>query len=46
VVQQLAWPGKAQRVADLPMTAEEHQRRGDAADALWRRLVAGISDKE
>jgi hypothetical protein len=31
-------PGK--RYADVPdMTPEEHQRRGDAATALWRELV-------
>jgi hypothetical protein len=30
-------PGK--RFADVPdLTEEEHQRRGDAADALWREL--------
>jgi hypothetical protein len=31
-------PGK--RYADVPdMTPEEHRRRGDAADVLWRELV-------
>ena len=30
----------------LPETPEEHQRRGDAADALWRELVRRISGKE
>jgi hypothetical protein len=31
-------PGK--RYADVPdLTPEEHQRRRDAADALWRELV-------
>jgi hypothetical protein len=24
------------------MTPEEHKRRGDAADALWREIVRGV----
>ncbi len=33
-------PGK--RYADIPdMTPEEHKRRGDAADAVWRELGSG-----
>jgi hypothetical protein len=27
------------------MTADEHQRRGDAADALWRDLARGATGK-
>ena len=30
----------------LPETPEEHQRRGDAADALWRELVRRTTGKE
>ena len=31
---------RGKRFADVPdMTPEEHQRRGDAAQALWRELV-------
>jgi hypothetical protein len=38
-------PGK--RFADLPdMTPEELQRRGDAADALWRELVRRATAKD
>jgi hypothetical protein len=29
----------------LPETPEEHQRRGDAADALWRELVRRVAEK-
>jgi hypothetical protein len=29
----------------LPETPEEHQRRGDAADALWRELVRRATGK-
>ena len=29
----------------LPETSEEHQRRGDAADALWRELVRRVAKK-
>jgi hypothetical protein len=27
------------------MTPEEHQRRGDAAEALFREMKRGIADK-
>jgi hypothetical protein len=38
-------PG-AQR-SDVPdMTPEEHQRRGDAADALWVELVRRATSKD
>ena len=38
-------PGK--RNADVPdMTPEEHRRRGDAADALWRELVRRATSKD
>ena len=38
-------PGK--RFVDVPdMTPEEHQRRGEAADALWRELVRRATGKE
>ena len=34
------------RYADVPdMTPEEHQRRGDAADALWRELLRRASEE-
>jgi hypothetical protein len=37
-------PGK--RFADVPdMTPEEHQRRGDAADALFREIQRRIADR-
>jgi hypothetical protein len=29
----------------LPDTPEEHRRRGDAADALWRELVRRVAEK-
>jgi len=29
----------------LPETPEEHRRRGDAADALWRELVRRVAEK-
>ena len=29
----------------LAETPEEHQRRGDAADALWRELVRRVAEK-
>ena len=29
----------------LPDTPEEHQRRGDAADALWRELMRRVAEK-
>jgi hypothetical protein len=29
----------------LPHTPEEHQRRGDAADAMWRELVRRATEK-
>jgi hypothetical protein len=29
----------------LPETPEEHKRRGDAADALWRELVRRVAAK-
>jgi hypothetical protein len=29
----------------LPDTPEEHQRRGDAADALWLELVRRVAEK-
>ncbi|HET7879309.1 MAG TPA: hypothetical protein VFL55_00385 [Acetobacteraceae bacterium] len=32
-------PGRAIPDGWLPDTPEEHKRRGDAADALWRELV-------
>ena len=32
---------RGKRFADVPdMTPEEHRRRGEAADALWRELVS------
>jgi hypothetical protein len=31
---------------DLPETPEEHQRRGDAADAMWRDLVRRVTGEE
>jgi hypothetical protein len=35
------------RSADVPdMTSEEHQRRGDAADALWVDLVRRATSKD
>jgi hypothetical protein len=38
-------PGK--RYADVPdMTPEEHQRRSDAAAALWRELVRRATSKD
>jgi hypothetical protein len=38
-------PGK--RYADVPdMTPEEHQRRRDAADALWHELVRRAGDND
>jgi hypothetical protein len=38
-------PGK--RYADVPdLTPEEHQRRGEAAVALWRELVRRATGKE
>ena len=38
---------RAQRNADVPeMTPEEHQRRGDAADALFRELVRRATGPE
>jgi hypothetical protein len=42
-------PGKPDRPprAVLPdMTPEEHHRRGDAADALWRRLANRLPEEE
>jgi hypothetical protein len=37
---------RGRRFADVPdMTPEEHQRRGDLADALWRDMVRRITDK-
>jgi hypothetical protein len=42
-------PGKPEtrRATDVPeMTPEEHQRRGDAADALWRELTGGSTGEE
>ena len=29
----------------LPETPEEHRRRGDAADAIWRELVRRVTEK-
>jgi hypothetical protein len=29
----------------LPETPDEHRRRGDAADAIWRELVRRIGEK-
>jgi hypothetical protein len=29
----------------LPETPEEHQRRGDAGDAMWRELVRRVAEK-
>jgi hypothetical protein len=38
---------RGRRFADVPdMTPEEHQRRGDLADALWRDMVRRITDKD
>jgi hypothetical protein len=38
-------PGK--RYADVPdLPPEEHQRRGDAADAVWRELVRRATGKD
>jgi hypothetical protein len=38
-------PGK--RFGDVPdLPPEEHQRRGDAADALWRELVRRATGKD
>jgi hypothetical protein len=38
-------PGK--RFADVPdLTPDEHQRRGDTADALWRELVRRATGKD
>ena len=35
------------RFADVPdLTPEEHQRRGDAADAMWRELVWRVAGKD
>jgi hypothetical protein len=35
------------RYADVPdMTPEEHKRRGDAADALWRELVRRVREDQ
>jgi hypothetical protein len=36
------------RFGDVPdmMTPEEHKRRGDVADALWRELVRRVADKD
>jgi hypothetical protein len=37
--------GRGKRFADVPdMTPEEHRRRGDAADALWRELVRRVRE--
>jgi hypothetical protein len=37
---------KQQASADVPdMTPEEHQRRGAAADAMWRELARGATSK-
>jgi hypothetical protein len=34
------------RFGDVPdMTPEEHKRRGDAADALWRELVRRVREE-
>ena len=38
-------PG-AQRVDVPDLTPEEYQRRGDAADALWRDLVRRVTAKD
>jgi hypothetical protein len=38
-------PG-ARRVNVPDLTPEEHQRRGDAADALWRELVRRATAKD
>jgi hypothetical protein len=27
------------------MTPEEHQRRGDAADAIWRELIRRVREE-
>ena len=38
---------RGKRFADVPdMTPEEHQRRGDAAAALWRELVRRAAGDE
>ena len=38
---------RGRRFADVPdMTPEEHRRVGDLADALWRDMVRGITDKD
>ena len=35
---------QGKRFADVPdLTPEEHQRRGDAADALWREIQRRIA---
>jgi hypothetical protein len=37
---------KSGKFADVPdMTPEEHKRRGDAADALWRELVRRVREE-
>jgi hypothetical protein len=38
-------PAKILPLGLLPETPEEHQRRGDAADALWRGLVRRATAK-
>jgi hypothetical protein len=40
-------PHRRGRLGDVPdMTLEEHKRRGDAADALWRELVRRATAKD
>jgi hypothetical protein len=43
IVTMRAKPGRFGTAPDL--TDEEHQRRGDAADALWRELVRRATGK-
>ena len=38
-------PAKILPLGLLPETPEEHQRRGDAAAALWRELVRRVAKK-
>jgi hypothetical protein len=36
---------RGKRFADVPdVTPEEHQRRGDAADAIWRELMRRVPE--
>jgi hypothetical protein len=40
-------PHRRGRLGDVPdMTPEEHHRRGDAADALFRELVRQATGKQ